>query len=49
MKIEIINNTSKIYRPDLITVTNKILNRIPEKYLVDILDRQGAIILYFGP
>jgi len=49
MKIQIINNTSKIYRPDHIKVTNKILNRIPEIYLVDILDRQGAIPLHFGP
>ena len=36
MKIEIINNCSKTYRPDHIKVTNKILNRIPEKYLVGI-------------
>lgn len=36
MKIEIINNCSKTYRPDHIKITNKILCRIPGKYLVGI-------------
>jgi len=38
MKIDIINNCSKTYRPDHIKVTNKILNRIPEKYLENIAE-----------
>ncbi len=38
MKINIINNCSKIYSPDHIKITNKILKRIPEKYLVDLTE-----------
>ena len=38
MKIIIVNNCSKTYRPDPIKVTNKILDRIPEKYLEGIAE-----------
>ena len=38
MKINIINNCSKTYRPDHIKITNKILNRIPEKFMVGLTE-----------
>jgi hypothetical protein len=38
MKIEIINNCSKTYKPDHIKITKKILDRIPEKYLEGIAE-----------
>jgi hypothetical protein len=38
MKINIINNCTKTYRPDHIKIINKILNRIPEKYLAGLAE-----------